>query len=98
MSVRKGQVPLEDVLKEAERLEKDISLAMEISSLPDHPDRPYIEEWLQEIYLNWWKANQTHWFLKSPDSLRFSARKPNLTNTPKDGPSDFNSVLAGSKE
>lgn len=67
--VRAGGVPLEVVISAADAIEQQLKGLQNTSDLPEHPNRPAIEAWMQEIYLNWWKANQTHLKPEHPHKL-----------------------------
>lgn len=54
MGVRQGEESLESVIATAEMLEADLKKALEKSPLPEHPNRPVIESWMQQVYLEQW--------------------------------------------
>ena len=54
MGVRQGQETLEAVISMAETLETDLKKALEKSPLPEHPNRPLIESFMQQVYLEQW--------------------------------------------
>lgn len=59
-SVRRGDMPFEDVIAEAERLEAMITVLLEGGSpLPDEPDRAAVEAWLIKVHLATWPRVKT---------------------------------------
>ena len=56
--VRSGDFSLEQVISMSDGIERDLKKARDNSKLPEHPDRPAIEEFLQRVYLETWKARQ----------------------------------------
>ena len=63
-SVRDGALQYNDVLTEAGELEADLKDAIDTSPLPEHPDRPYVQDWMVSMYLENWKARQKPLFAK----------------------------------
>ena len=58
MSLRRGEWRLEDVFNEAAMLEQRLKKLLDTSLLPEHPDRVAINAWMQQTYLEMWKARQ----------------------------------------
>ena len=52
--VRAGTVPLDDVLAEIDRLRGELEALTEASQLPDEPDHPRIDAFLESAYQRWW--------------------------------------------
>lgn len=57
--VRRGEVPLDDVLHEAKVLEQDIHDLLESGSspLPKEPNRELVNKWLSRTYMTAWKTS-----------------------------------------
>lgn len=60
LNVRKGLVPLNDVLQWAGDLERQLKDLLTASVLRDTPDITAIEEWMLRMYWENWKARTTH--------------------------------------
>jgi predicted nucleotidyltransferase len=56
MSVRRGEVSMQDALTKAGELEREVKDLLDTSHLPEHADRPRIERWMTSTYLEWWKC------------------------------------------
>ena len=56
MSIRHGEVELNDVLTRARELEERIADLKELSPLPERPDKDQIEGWMVRTYLAKWGA------------------------------------------
>lgn len=54
MKIRTGHYPLEHIIDTAHEYEADLEKLLTSSNLPDHPDRPSIEKWMQLTYLTHW--------------------------------------------
>ena len=54
MKIRTGKYPLEHIIDTAHEYEADLEKLLTSSTLPDHPDRPAIEKWMQDTYLQQW--------------------------------------------
>jgi hypothetical protein len=75
LSVRKGEVSLKDVLHEAEVVEGQLKDFLKLSPLPEQPDRDAINSWMQQRYLQWWKAQDIHY---RPEGLRLVPYKQDM--------------------
>jgi hypothetical protein len=54
LDVRKGRVSFEEVLAEADDLQRRLETGIENSPLPDHPDRGAVNAFLARAYRSWW--------------------------------------------
>ena len=70
LDVRNGKYSFNEVLTRAGEIEATLKEEIDLSSLPDEADRPVIEKFIQEVYLNMWKARQPIWQLRK-DGLGF---------------------------
>lgn len=57
LSVRKGEVDLNDVLTKAGELEQRVKDLLDTSPLPPEPNHEFVGEWLKHAYLNYWEEN-----------------------------------------
>jgi hypothetical protein len=55
--VRAGTVPLDEVLAEIARVEKELELLTSASQLPAEPDHQRINAFLESAYQRWWSAH-----------------------------------------
>ncbi len=60
LGVRAGAESLNDVLTKSGELEQQIKDLLDTSSLPKIAAVDAIEAWMQQRYLDWWKATQKH--------------------------------------
>lgn len=60
LRVRAGDVPVGEVLKEAERLENEMVGLLETTSLPREPKWREVEEFMQNLYFAQWSSDQRH--------------------------------------
>ena len=59
LSVRRGELTLTQVLEWADDMEGRMKIAFDASSLPDNPDMPRIEAFMQKTYIRTWSADRT---------------------------------------
>lgn len=59
--VRQGAATIDEVLSRAGELERQLKDLLSSSFLPEHADRPTIEAWMQDVYLQTWKARGQRW-------------------------------------
>jgi hypothetical protein len=55
-AVRRGEVGLAEVLAEVDRAEARLLQLSLSGSVPDEPDRAWVDDWLHESHLEYWKA------------------------------------------
>lgn len=55
-AVRRGDVPLPEVLDAVGRAERELSLLQRSSALPAEPDRDWVDGWLHRSYLSFWTS------------------------------------------
>ena len=55
MSVRRGDVPLGDVLTSVAELEASLRGLQQTAELPDEPNREMLDSFLTQTYLNYWR-------------------------------------------
>jgi uncharacterized protein len=53
-SIRRGEVPLAEVIDAVSGAEARLADLQEHSSVPDEPDRRWVDEWLHRSYLDFW--------------------------------------------
>lgn len=53
-SVRRGEVPLADVLEAVGQAESRLEALRDSSDLPDQPDRAWVDDWLHRSHLAYW--------------------------------------------
>jgi hypothetical protein len=53
-SIRRGEVPLHEVLAAVEDAERELTRLREQSAVPPEPDRQWVDEWLHRSYLEFW--------------------------------------------
>jgi len=53
-SIRRGEVPLPEVVAAVEDAEHELMLLREQSAVPPDPDRRWVDEWLHRSYLEFW--------------------------------------------
>lgn len=58
-SVRKGEVPLQDVLTKAGDLERELKDLLDNSPLRESPDEARVQEWMLETYFQAWSCRRT---------------------------------------
>lgn len=54
LDVRKGLVGFQDVLAEADELQRRLEMLIETSSLPERPDQDAVDAFLVRAYRSWW--------------------------------------------
>jgi uncharacterized protein len=57
-SVRRGEVPLDEVVDAITDAEDRLAQLRGNPGLPDQPDREWVDEWLHRSYLNFWTRTQ----------------------------------------
>jgi uncharacterized protein len=55
-AIRRGEVPLPDVLAAIDRAEARLLELREASTVPDEPDRAWVDDWLHRRHLEYWAA------------------------------------------
>lgn len=55
LNVRRGNVPLQEVMTRAGELERELKDLLKFSPLPDHPDEAKAEAWVVEKYKEAWQ-------------------------------------------
>jgi uncharacterized protein len=55
-AVRRGEVPLDDVLRRIARYVGDLTSLRDSSSVPDQPDREWVDRWLHRAHLEYWAS------------------------------------------
>lgn len=55
-SIRNGELGLDEVTKAVESAEADLMTLRDSSSLPDQPDRAWVDAWLHRSHLTYWRA------------------------------------------
>lgn len=58
LDVRAGKLSLSQVLEWADDLEGRMKTAFDTCSLPDQPNIPVVEEWMQRVYIRAWSADR----------------------------------------
>ncbi|GAA4668624.1 hypothetical protein GCM10023226_00770 [Nocardioides nanhaiensis] len=58
-SVRRGEVPLADVIMAVDDAEARLTGLRDSSVLPDQPDRPWVDEWLHRSHVAYWRERST---------------------------------------
>ena len=61
MAVRRGEVPLDDVLQRAGEYERMLKDSLLDAPIREEPDRLAIEAWMLRTYLEAWKARDSSW-------------------------------------
>jgi hypothetical protein len=57
MAVRRGEVAFDDVMAEIDEIERRVGAALEMTQLPDEPDRRVVDEFLVGAYRRAWGWN-----------------------------------------
>ena len=57
-SIRRGEVPLAEVLGAVTSTETQLIRLRETPAAPDQPDRGWVDEWLHRSYLNFWAGHR----------------------------------------
>jgi predicted nucleotidyltransferase len=52
--IRLGKVPLQDVLQKAGELERELKDLLDVSELPESPNRAVLESWMLDLYKRAW--------------------------------------------
>jgi hypothetical protein len=53
-AIRRGEVDLADVIEAIERAEQDLTRLGDVSTVPDEPDRGWVDGWLHRSHLAYW--------------------------------------------
>jgi hypothetical protein len=53
-SIRRGEVNLDEVIDAVSAAEAELTRLKESSTLPDEPDRHWVDEWLHRSHLTYW--------------------------------------------
>lgn len=56
-AIRRGEVPLVDVLDAIGGAERQLQALESSSALPDEPDRRWVDDWLHRSYLSFWQSS-----------------------------------------
>jgi predicted nucleotidyltransferase len=56
-AIRHGEVPLVDVTASIDEAERRLIALRSTSSLPEEPDRQWVNEWLHRSYTAYWQSN-----------------------------------------
>lgn len=54
-SIRRGEVKLDEVVEAVSAAEAELTRLKESSTLPDEPDRRWVDEWLHRSHLSYWE-------------------------------------------
>jgi len=57
-AVRRGEVPLAEVLNAITSAETRLGLLQETSAIPYQPDRSWVDDWLHRSHLNYWASGR----------------------------------------
>ena len=52
--LRQGEIPMPEMLARAEEIEAALAAAIDTSPLPEEPDEPAVEDWMQRTYRRVW--------------------------------------------
>ena len=55
-SVRRGEVSLPEVLEALDASEAELAAAGADATVPDEPDRKWVDDWLHQSHLAYWDA------------------------------------------
>lgn len=55
-AVRRGEVPLREVVDAVDRTEQELLALQSGSALPDEPDRSWVDGWLHRSYVSFWQT------------------------------------------
>lgn len=55
VSVRRGEVPRDDVVEAVSRAEQQLISLRESSAVPDQPDREWVDRWLHRSHMAFWE-------------------------------------------
>jgi hypothetical protein len=55
--VRRGEVPLDDVVARIDEAEARLGVLRDSTALPAEPDRRWVDEWLHRSHLSYWEAS-----------------------------------------
>ena len=53
-AIRRGEVPLDEVVAEVDRAERQLEDLRETPDLPPQPDRGWVDDWLHRSHLEYW--------------------------------------------
>jgi len=59
LDVRRGEVPLADVLARLDRSENELATLRDSAAVPDQPDRAWVDGWLHRSHLDYWSSYRT---------------------------------------
>lgn len=71
IEVREGKHPKEHCLEVASQLEHSLKTLMDLTKLPETPDRDYVELWARSMYWNEWLKRSPNELLLRPKDLGF---------------------------
>ena len=57
-SIRRGERPLAEVLAAVSEAEARLAQLRDSASLPDQPDRGWVDSWLHRSYLDFWASSR----------------------------------------
>lgn len=69
LAIKKGEVPLQDVLSRAGALERELKDLLDTSPLPEVGNTPLVEDWMISTYWGWWKAERFMIDYHKPEEL-----------------------------
>lgn len=55
-SIRRGEVPLAEVVDAITGAETELARLRETSAVPDQPDRGWVDDWLHRSHMNFWRS------------------------------------------
>lgn len=58
LAVRRGEVPIQDVLQKAGDLERELKDLISDGPMPDEPNTALVEDWMINTYWNYWRAQR----------------------------------------
>lgn len=56
-AVRRGEVPLREVVDEVTRSEQELFVLRRSSAVPREPDRAWVDGWLHRSYTSFWESS-----------------------------------------
>lgn len=57
-AIRRGEVPLAEVLDAISSAETQLTQLRQTTSVPEQPDRGWVDDWLHRSYLNFWASRR----------------------------------------
>lgn len=59
-SVRRGEVPLSEVLAAIDEADARLVALRDAAQVPEQPDRAWVDDWLHRSYLEFWESGRIH--------------------------------------